>query len=358
VVVASRAVRESPRRRTRGGSPIGAWCRELRTLLKAGMTVVEALQTLSAEAAAHGDASPSQRLLAHLQQGLTLSQSMERSEGFPLLLIAGVKAGERSSGLVSALDEYLSYHDLMAALRSKLVSAAIYPLTVLCVGLAICGLLIVVVMPRFALLYAEVGNTKTAQLPWALQFSGWLAHNGVWMMAALAAIAAALVAYVVWQGPAKVWDRLTVAFPVLRRQSDLFMHAKLYRALALTLGGGHTLADGLHICQRLNLGGRLTQQLERARAGIERGERVSASFSEAGLTDETSRRLLLVAERTGAMTEILAVIGERHADRFQLIVTRAVRLAEPVLLLLVATLVGGLVLLMYLPIFEMASIVG
>ncbi|MFD2452186.1 type II secretion system F family protein [Ideonella paludis] len=111
------------------------WCRELRTLLRSGMTVVEAIDTMGLSAEPHSTrAEVQQTLLGYLQQGQGLSQAMLSCGRFPAVLVASVTAAERSSKLVEALDDYLRYDELLERLRRQVVSAAIYPALVVGLG--------------------------------------------------------------------------------------------------------------------------------------------------------------------------------------------------------------------------------
>jgi general secretion pathway protein F len=131
--------------------------------------------------------------------------------------------------------------------------------------------------------------------------------------------------------------------------------AKLYQCLALMVRGGYPLDDALSHCSNLGLGARPVQAVAAARADLARGLGISIALTKAGLTDDTSRRLLAVGERTGNFDRILQVVSERHVAAFSTFVERASRLLEPVLLLIVALVVGGIVVAMYMPIFDMAS---
>ncbi|HEY1395241.1 type II secretion system F family protein, partial [Roseateles sp.] len=166
-VLAAEPVREPATMRISGGVgtagarasalDIAWWCQELRTLLVAGMTVVEAIETLQAQSGADGARAELQAaLLAQLHQGKALSVAMEALDRFPMVLVASVRASERSSSLAEALSEFLRYHEMVETLRKKVVSAAIYPSLVLGLGLLVSGFLIVVVLPRFASMYADL----------------------------------------------------------------------------------------------------------------------------------------------------------------------------------------------------------
>jgi general secretion pathway protein F len=138
------------------------FCRELRTLTQAGMSVVEAVDTLAAreKIAKHVDTLP-QALLAQLQQGKALSTSLAGLSNAPAVLVAAVRAGERTSNLSEALNDYLRFDTLVEQLRRKVISASIYPALVSSLGFAISVFLLVIVMPNFARMYQNLrGGTS------------------------------------------------------------------------------------------------------------------------------------------------------------------------------------------------------
>ncbi len=122
--------------------------------------------------------------------------------------------------------------------------------------------------------------------------------------------------------------------------------------------GGYTVDEALAVGEALELGRRLQSQLQQTRQDIARGRAASVAFATAGLTEPVTERLLAVGERTGAFDAVLRTIADRHAERFATFVERATRLVEPLLLLLVALVVGGIVVMMYMPIFDMANSLG
>ncbi|MEF7613641.1 type II secretion system F family protein [Aquincola sp. MAHUQ-54] len=359
---AGRTVLRTERVRRWASGPMGGerldiawWCRELRTLLAAGMTIVEAIETLHAQALGPARASLHARLIGLLREGRTLSSAMAETAAFPDVLIAGVRASERTSGLVPALDDYLRYHDVLAKLRRQLVNAAIYPSVVLSLGMVIVAFLLMFVMPRFARMYGELHGPVSTVTRMLVGFSQLLSTHGSELALALGAVVAVVV--VAWrQGLVhRLGERVVEQVPVLRRAADHFRLAKLYQSIGLLFKGGYSLDDALAQCERLGLGPRLAVAVVEARAAILRGQRVSVSLQSASLTDPVSMRLLAVGERTGEFHVILSTIAERHAAEFVGFVERATRIVEPVLLLVVALLVGGIVVGMYMPVFDIAS---
>ena len=334
------------------------WCRELRTLLRSGMTVVEAIETLAAgkhdpvRDRVHGG------LVAALMQGQSLSRAMTTVGGFPQVLVAGVIASERTSTLVDALDDYLRYEDMVERLRRQAVSAAIYPAVVVGLGFAITQFLLLFVIPRFSRMYADRQAGLSTATEMVLWLSRLLQQHLPWVIGAMVMLAVLLVVAIregwIVRGFAGVADRNAE----LRTQLDHFRLAKLYQSLALMVRGGYTVDEALAVGEALDLGQRLQTSLIQTRADISRGRTASSAFARAGLTEVVTERLLAVGERTGAFDTVLQTIADRHAERFATFVERATRIVEPLLLLIVALVVGGIVVMMYMPIFDMANSLG
>lgn len=335
------------------------WCRELRTLLAAGMTVVEAIETLNAQSLGRARAETHSALVMHLRQGSALSAAMQAAGSFPAVLVAGVRASERTSSLVEALDDYLRYHEMLERLRKQVVSAAIYPAVVVSLGALISLFLLLFVMPRFSRMYADLHGGLSLTTRALVGLSRALTEHGT--MIGMAAAAILVVAIMAWRGghvgAAAGWFARRVG--PLQRQLDEFRLAKLYHSLALMFRGGYALDDALGQCtamfHRNALSERIADGARSARDALARGQRVSTAFSDAGLTDTVTQRLLAVGERSGNFDRVLQTIAERHAGNFSVFVERATRIVEPLLLLLVALVVGGIVVMMYMPVFDIAS---
>lgn len=334
------------------------WCQELRTLLSAGMTVVEAIDTLHAQPLGVVRARVHGQLVAALQSGQPLSRAMAETGQFPDVLVAGVRASERTSNLIEALDDYLRYHDIMESLRKQVVSAAIYPAVVLGLGTVIVLFLLLHVVPRFSAMYAGVASGLSWPTQMMLWLSAVLSGNAPMLLGGLAGVLAALVLWLAMDGARHAAAWLVENVPYLRRRADAYRLAKLYQALALLFKGGYALDQALAQCESLALGKRWSARLESASAALARGARVSAAFEQAELTDGVSQRLLAVGERTGNFDRVLQTIAQRHSRTFITFVERATRLAEPLLLMAVAMVVGAIVVLLYMPIFDMAGSVG
>jgi len=341
-----------------GAFDVGWWCRELRTLLVAGMTAVEAIETL---AAGRQDARRERvhaGLLRALHEGQSLSRAMAGTGEFPEVLVASVMASERTSTLPAALEDFLRYDGMLRKLRQQLVSAAIYPAVVVTLGAAICVFLLLFVVPRFSRMYADLHGPISSATRIVLWVSQTVQQR--WPLLAAAVAGLLILAISLWRSGwlARLGAALVDAVPPLERQWREFRLAKLYQAMALMMKGGYTFDEALQVCSGLDAGPRLARQLQDVRVEIARGRSASTALAGAGLTEIVTERLLAVGERTGSFATVLQVIADRHSQAFTTFVERATRIVEPLLLLLVALAVGAIVVMMYMPIFDIAGGLG
>ncbi len=332
------------------------FCREVSTLVQAGMTVVEAVDTLSVrERLAGRHDSLAAQLLQRLQQGTSLSHALASLPGAPAVLVAAVRAGERTSDLAQALSDYLKFDQLVEQLRRRAVSASIYPALVTTLGVGISLFLLLVVMPNFARMYTNLRGEAGGATGWMIGLSQWVSEH---QAATLAAVGLALLALAwwVWRGMARrQLMALALRLPWLRRRIDDFQLAMMYQALALMLKGGYPLTEALAVASRSALDARLSSALEQALGRIGQGGAVAPALADAGLCDEVGRRLMAAAERNGEFHLAADVVSRLHGERFELFVERLTRIVEPVLLMAVALMVGTIVVMMYLPVFDMAT---
>jgi general secretion pathway protein F len=331
------------------------WCHEMQTLLRAGMTVVEAVETMGAET--RGSSSPDvhSALLTGLQRGLTLSAAMAQSKAFPALLIAGVKASERTSEVAGALQEFVAYEQSLRDLAQQARSALIYPLIVMTVGVGIALFLLIGVMPRFGDLYQGLGDRIGWGTKLLLLSSGVLRDWG-WLVFVLGA----LLALYIRARSGKLDARSVIAWvalrvPALRWRRDEYLFAKLFHSMAVLIRGGFTVDDALSTCLQLRLDPSVDHRLQQGLDAVRRGQGAASALQAAELGDGVSHRMLLAGERSGQFAEVLQVVAERHTRRFHHAVQSASKWVEPLVLLAAALVVGGLVILMYLPIFEVAG---
>lgn len=338
--------REFPRR---------LFCQELAVLLDAGIPLYEALQTLKEKEGDAAVASVLARLCVALSEGQTLAQAMRvQPEAFTTLLVASIEAAQRTGQLTQALRQHAAYLAWVQGLRDKLVGAAIYPVILIGASLLVIGFLTVFVVPRFAEIYDGMGG----ELPWLsgllLQLGRALGEHpvqalmGLVVVLALAVWAARLPATRQWVG-ARLWQA-----PVVGERLRLIELASLYRTLGLLLQAGVPVVSALGSSAEL-MGAVLRPALDRARQRVAEGQRLSEALQAEQLVTPVSVRMVRVGEQTGELGPMLERAAHFYDEELARFTDWVGKVVNPVLMLVMGVVIGGIVVLMYLPIFQVAE---
>src|SRR6267142_2859584 len=321
--------------------PVTLFSQELRVLLAAGLPLVEAIETLAQKEGRGGSRAVLERIAASLRQGRTLSAALEEFPGaFPPLYIATVRAAERTSDVGAALLRYISNASQLDAIRRRVVNASIYPAVLLGVGALVTIFLLVYVVPRFAHVYEERGGDLPVFSRLLLAWGKAVDTHGLLILGAVAAL---IVVVVHALRRPQVRDRLVELawrIPAVHGRLQLYQLSRFYRTVGMLLRGGVPLVGA---------------RLATATQAISEGHGVSQSMEANGLTTPVALRMLAVGEKSGNMGEMLESIAVFHDEELARWVDWFTRLFEPVLMAMIGLVIGVIVILMYMPIFELAG---
>ena len=335
---------------------------ELAVLLEAGIPLLEALQTLREKDGANTAAGPLDSVIAALCDGQPLSAALAHATrthqppAFDALFIALVAASERSGQLAVTLRDHAAYLAWSGALKGKLQAALVYPLMLLGAGGAVILFLLLYVLPRFAGVFDGLGRDLPAASRWLIDLGVLAAaHPG-----AALGLAAALpaTAVLLWQ-----WPATRAALPgLLWRSPGLGPHlrlvalARLYRALGLLLAAGVPAPAALHLLNGV-LAAPLRAALAQVRVQVQSGLRLSQALHSQHLATPVALRMVRVGEQSGELPAMLARAAAFHDEQIARLSDLVTRLVNPVLMLVMGVLIGGIVVLMYLPIFTLMETV-
>ena len=330
------------------------FCQELLAMLQAGVNVREALQTLAAKEVATG-ATTLARLVRGVDEGQPLSEVMARHSGdFPVLLTESMRAAERTSDYVPALTRFVQYRQLAAQMRGKLVAAALYPLILLGVSLCVLLFLVGYVVPRFASVYEDLGDRMPPASRVLMVVGQVVGGHPGWTLAA--AVALVLVLVLAWRAGAIQSVLLWVVgrVPQLRRILDTVELTRLYRTLALLLSGGMPLVASLELAAGV-LPPSTALRVRQVRQRISEGHAFSDSFEHERLSTPVADRFFRVGERTGRLADMIDRAADFHEDEVSRAADWLGRVIGPVMMLVMGVLIGVVVVLMYLPIFQLSE---
>lgn len=335
--------------------PLALFTQELLSLLNAGIGIVEALDALSSKAEHPDDAGIMSGLLKALQEGLPLSDALERfPDAFPTLYVTSVRASERTGDLADAFTRYLGYEAQVLAIRRKVVSASIYPVMLLGVGGLVTMFLLGYVVPRFSLVYKDMSHELPFMSRLLMKWGGFVAdHPLLVLMIPLAIITGLVMAFTRLKGTSWFRERLW-NMPSVGPRIRLYQLARLYRTLGMLLNGGIALPRAMEMAAGL-LGGSLRSGLDLARRQVEEGKPFSVAAEAGGLVTPVATRMLRVGEHSGNLGEMM----ERVAAFFEEDVARSIewftKLFEPILMTFIGLIIGVIVVLLYMPIFDIAG---
>lgn len=338
--------------------PLLLFNQELLALLAAGIPLFEAIETLAEKETRESVRTVLQALQAGLREGRALSVGMEAlPTAFPPLYVAMLRAAEKTSDLPEALSRYIAYQQQIDGLRGKLVSAAIYPLLLLSVGGLVVLFLLGFVVPRFAHVYEDVGGDIPLMSQLLIAAGTWIEANGLLALGVLALAVVGLLALL--QRP-EVRQRIGLIawrVPGVGERLRVFELTRFYRTFGMLLRGGIPALAALRMLDGL-LSASLQDGLGRATARVREGQSLSQSLGEHGLATPVAARMLRVGERAGNLGEMLERTAAFHDDEIGRWTDWLTRLFGPLLMLLIGGVIGLVVVLLYLPIFQLAESVG
>ncbi len=335
--------------------PLVHFSQELLSLQTAGLSLVESIETLLEKEQDASNRKVIKNILARLYEGVTFSQALgEYPQAFPPLYIATIRASERTGDLPEALTRFISYQTQMDFVRKKLVGASIYPVLLLVVGFLVSIFLMVFVVPKFSAIYDDMGS----DLPWMslmlIKWGNFVEERG-WELAMAAGVMLAMIVYAVTRPAFRASIlKLLWRIPAIGEHMRVYQLARFYKTLGMLLRGGIPITQALEMVSGL-LQSHFRPKVEAAAKHIREGRTISSAMELEGLTTAVGNRMLRVGERTGLMGDMMERIGNFHDEEIARWVEWTTKLIEPLLMAFIGIVIGGIIILMYMPIFELAG---
>jgi general secretion pathway protein F len=335
--------------------PLALFSQELLALLEAGLNLVEAIETLVEKEQSGEIKSTLDTLLQALYQGQTFSSALElQTVTFPVLYIATVRASEKTGDLAESLTRYVSYEQQLGLLKKKIVSSSIYPILLMAVGGLVILFLMGFVVPKFSKIYEDTGGNLPFLSQVLLAWGVFLENHGKELLMALGLGVAGLV-YGLSRPALRKWlMQLLWRIPALGQRLRIFQLARFYRTLGMLLKGGTPIIAALGSVAGL-LDAALQLKMKLASAAIQEGQPISIAMDQAGLTTPVALRMLRVGERSGKIGDMMERIAAFYDEELSRWIDWFTRLFEPLLMLFIGLVIGVVVLLLYMPIFELAG---
>ncbi|MBN3788940.1 type II secretion system F family protein [Burkholderia sp. Ac-20353] len=335
--------------------PVMLFTQELLALLSAGLGIVEALEALEEKEAVQSTKALIGRLLQRLREGNRLSAALaEHTSVFPPIYVGLVRSAEGTSDLPVALERYVAYQQRVDTVRNKVVSASLYPLILCAVGGVVTVFLMAYVVPRFAVIYQDTGRPlpllSLAMIKGGKFIAGHSFAFGIGAVTGTVALAAAARSFLTNGGLGTLLLRL----PLVGEHVRMYQLSRLYLTLGVLLEGGMPIMEALRSARAV-----IPRDWGHAFDGVSRhveaGYGLAAALEGQRLTTAVSLRMLRVGEQSGQMGQMLRQAAQFYEGDISRFVDRFTRTFEPLLMAVIGVVVGSIVILLYMPIFDLAS---
>lgn len=335
--------------------PLALFSQELLALLEAGLNLVEAIETLTEKEEGSQIKQTLDALLQALYQGQTFSSALELQPAiFPILYIATVRASEKTGDLPEALTRYVSYEQQLGLVRKKIVSSSIYPILLMAVGGLVILFLLGFVVPKFSRIYEGTGGNLPFLSQVLLAWGLFLESHGKELLITVVLLIAGLV-FGLSQASVRRWIiQFIWRIPALGKRLRIFQLARFYRTLGMLLKGGTSIIVALDSVAGL-LDVVLQAKMKQASLAIQEGQTISMAMEQADLTTPIALRMLRVGERGGRIGDMMERIASFYDEELARWIDWFTKLFEPILMLFIGLVIGVVVLLLYMPIFELAG---
>jgi type IV pilus assembly protein PilC len=337
---------------------IAVFARQFATMVSAGLTLLRALNILSQQSDCPALAEAVDDVRAHVEAGSSLSQALSRHPKiFNRLFVSMVRAGETGGVLDSVLIQLADTIEKQVALRSKIKAAMTYPIAVFGLVTMIVTAMLIFVVPMFKSLYKQLGGKLPAPTQLLITISSTFSHGfpifillgggGTW----------ALRRWIRTENGRAVWDRFKLRIPIFGRLTHKTALTRFARTLAVLLHSGVPILESLEITSDTVGNAVVAAAVKDVQTAVKAGDTLARPLANHPIFPPMIVQMLAVGEETGALDTMLTKIGDFYDQEVESLVESLTSLLEPALIVFLGGTVGGMVVSLYMPMFNIIKLV-
>jgi type IV pilus assembly protein PilC len=331
---------------------------ELATLLKAGMPLVQSLDILRRRVSNPLFKGVLDDVHDRVRAGSSLSEAFDAHGAlFPGVYTASLLAGEKSGNLEQVIRRYVAYVKVVESVRRKTISALIYPAVLLGLSLIVVAILMLRVVPQFGGYYEQFGRELPLSTRIIVSISSFATTYFVALVLAVAGVVAAVWLWLKRPGERAKVDRWILRLPALGPIAQKFATSQASRTLATLLGGGIPLVNAIDVSARSIKNRYMAAELQTASQQVREGRALAAAMTDSGAFPDVALKMVEVGEQTGALQEMLNSLSDFYDEEIETSLDRFVTLIEPILLIIMGIVIAGLLLALYMPLFNLSSVI-
>ncbi len=332
--------------------------RQFSVLIQAGVSIVQCLDILLNQIVNKKLRRALQEIFQDVEVGMSFSESLEKqSDTFPQLYSRMVNAGEVGGILDVVMNRLADYYERENELKSKIRSAMMYPIAVLGFAILIVIFLMTTVIPVYASLFTSMGGTLPLPTRIVMGISSVILKYWYVILIFGFILGASLISYLKSPSGKYKFHRLQLRIPIVRSMIIKIEVARFTRTLGSLLASGVPLLESLQVVERIISNQIISGQLTEARLRVQEGQRLSEPLRESAVFPKMMTQLLVVGEETGTMDEMLVKIANFFDQETENAIDIMMSLLEPILIILIAVLIGFIVVAMIMPMFDMVNLV-
>lgn len=332
---------------------------EMLVLIRSGLPILQVLDTLIERMESGRFLDALRDVRSEVKGGSALSDAFGRYPGiFPPLYLASIRAGEQSGDLPITLGRYIEYQKRVEAIRAKVRSASFYPTLLAIAVLVVVAFLMLYVIPNFTQIYADAN----VELPLLTRIviglaNGMVAWLPLWVPLLFAGLLL-LKVYSLSENGVLLLDRLKLRLPFFGVLLNEYAVSTFCRTLGTTLASGIPIVQATQMSRGTLNNRHLERRLTDAIRRIQEGRKISDALEQTGSFPLIALRMIGIGETSGSLVDMLSDISEYYESEVERRLDRLTTVIEPLMMLTMGLLIGGIVVAMYIPIFQLAGTVG
>ena len=345
------------RQRTLGAAPLILFNQELLALLKAGIPLLQSLELL----VGHGKdpllRNSLDRVVELLKEGMSFSEALEQVGTFPPVYRANVVAGERSGTLPDVIARWLAFQTFAQNSRRRIIEALVYPMFLVVVMIIALAVIFNVVLPRFSEIYAGSGMEMPVATSVLLQM-GEFVRKTIYIQGALLVVLGFVLRWMfTTEAGKRIWDQIVLMIPRLGTLYRMYHSSIFARTLGVLLAGGMPILQALEVIQRTTPSERMRLRLLAVTELVRAGSSLHLALDQSKLLDPLAVEMTRVGEQSSALPEMLNHVADFFDQEVEKATTAVTTLIGPILILFMGVMVLGLLLAVYVPLFNAGSMV-
>jgi general secretion pathway protein F len=335
--------------------PLMLFSQEMLALLEAGLNLMEAIEALAEKELRPDIRQTLQGVLRLLSEGQPLSTAMKSfPQAFPPLYVAALQASEKTGGMPESLKRYIAYQSQVDMVKKKIVSASIYPAMLLSVGSLVVLFLIGYVVPKFSHIYEDMGTDLPFLSRLLLSLGSFIENHGLALLVSVAGFLIVITYLLSLKSVRARLMELIWKIPAIGERMKIYQLSRFYRSLGMLLIAGIPILTALKMVSGL-LAPALRVRMLAASEQIRQGQTISIAMEVNDLSTPVAMRMLRVGERSGTMGEMMERISSFYDEETARWIDWFTKLFEPLLMLFIGFVIGFVVLMLYMPIFDLAG---